>query len=127
MPVASNQPTTILSDENITQATQAITTYKSTIETSFKTLDAAMTALLAPNVFSGDAANGFKSTYDTLKAGISTQIVGEDQSVTALLLQLLKTVEEMRVNVDQELGNTNKNALNSGASAPATENNSGGN
>lgn len=105
------QITTQLNAQDITSSKAAVTTYAQAALAAFTTLQNAINALCADPVFVGDAATELLATFNSLKKGISTDIYGETDSITAMLKNLLDTVDQMREQVDPQNAQTVKNAM----------------
>lgn len=103
---------TILDQSNIQQAKAAVNTYRDTCSSLYSQLTSTINDLRAAS-FIGDASNGFDVFYSQVTPALSTNLYGEDESVTAMLIQLLDAVEKALLRtVDPELGDANKNAAN---------------
>ena len=99
--------TTKLTAAAIANITAALETYVKNTGEQYKTLDGAITALLAADVFSGDAANGFKTFYTTKVVPVLTESL---PSVTTGVRSILEGVDNtMLKKVDPELQNFNQN------------------
>ena len=104
---------TILTTENLTQAKNAVTTYRSTCESIFLKLKADIDSLTKAD-FIGDASTGFVDFFSQVTPALTTNLTGTDQSVTSMMESLLALVEQMLNPVDSNLGDANKNAASGG-------------
>ncbi len=103
---------TILDQENIQKAKTAVNTYRDTCKQLHQQLTSIIDGLRAAS-FIGDASNGFDTFYSQVTPALSTNLYGEDNSVTAMLIQLLDAVEKALLRtVDPDLGKANSNAAN---------------
>ena len=105
--------TTILTTENLTEARNAVTTYRSTCESIFSKLQADINSLTGAD-FIGDASKGYVDFFSQVTPALTTNLTGTEQSVTSMLESLLTLVEQMLNPVDPELGNANKTAASEG-------------
>lgn len=123
------QITTKLDIQNITDSKNAVAAYATAAEAAFDSLQKAITALCTDPNFVGDAATALLETFNSLKKGISTDIYGESDSITAMLKNLLDTVDQMRNQVDPQNAQTTSNAIsqNAAANGAAAANTNGGN
>lgn len=103
---------TILDKENITNAKTAVNNYRqscTTLESELNTL----IADLRKSYFIGDASDGFNSFYTKISPALTTNLYGPQNSVTAMLDELLDAIQNALIGkVDPELGTANHNAAN---------------
>ena len=95
----------ILTHQNIAEATTAVNTYKTTANGLYQQLQGLINSLTADN-FNGDASNGYKVFFDTkvtpaLTDNLTTLADGINTMLQSIETQLLDTV-------DPELGNSNQ-------------------
>ena len=111
--------TTILDQSDIQKAKAAVDTYRDTCRTLHTTLTNTINGL-CDTYFVGDANNGFKEFYAQMEPALSSNLYGEQASVTAMLDQLLDAVSKALLGtVDPDLGNANRNATKNGANNTA--------
>ena len=95
----------ILTHQNIAEATSAVNSYKSAADGLFNQLKGHIDSLTTEN-FNGDASNGYKVFFDTkvtpaLTENLITLADGINSMLESIQTQLLDTV-------DPELGNSNQ-------------------
>ena len=96
----------ILTHQNIADATSAVNTYKTTANELHTRLSGLINSLTTDN-FNGDASNGYKVFFDSkvtpaLTENLNTLMDGINSMLESIQTQLLDTV-------DPELGNGNQN------------------
>lgn len=104
---------TVLTTENITQARAAVTNYRTTCQTIFANLKNDITNLTASN-FKGDASMGYVEFFEQITPALTTNLTDSDNSITAMLENLISLVEQMLTPVDPDIGNANKTAVGEG-------------
>lgn len=95
----------ILTHQNIAEATAAVNAYKSTADGLYRELQGLINSLTTDN-FNGDASNGYRVFFDTkvtpaLTENLNTLADGINSMLESIQTQLLDTV-------DPELGNSNQ-------------------
>lgn len=103
---------TILEKSNITNAKTAIEQYSSECTTLYSELSTIITDLCA-KYFIGEASDGFKDFFAQISPALTSNLNGDQNSITAMLNQLLDAVDKALLGtVDPQLGQANKNAVN---------------
>ena len=100
---------TVLKQENLTQAKEAISAYRAECESIFQSMRADIESLTSQN-FVGDGSNGYNTFFTNITPSLTTNLTGTEGSVTSLLEQVLTAAEQMLNPVDPQIGTANSNA-----------------
>lgn len=98
---------------NIDGAKQVITAYKSTCEDLYQKLSTEISNLRRSG-FIGDASNGYDAFFGKLSPALTTNLTGDENSLTSMLNSILDAVAQMTEPVDPDIGQQNINAADGG-------------
>lgn len=109
--MANTTNTTILSTADITAAKTAVSQYISTGETLFGSLSSIIEELRTSG-FIGEASDGYKVFFDSLEKVLKTDlIVGDDSLMGSINGMLVSIQNSFLAEVDPQLGQANRNAI----------------
>ena len=112
---------TILDKATITKAKTAITNYKNTCNQLFTTMKGDIDTLVQKG-FIGEASTGYQKFIENITPALTTQLTGDENSLTKMLTDILDSVEKSLIEtVDPELGNTNQNAISNDQNVSGNE------
>lgn len=112
---------TILDRETIKNAKAAITDYKTTCDSLFTNMKNEIDTLVKSG-FIGEASTGYRTFITNITPALTTQLTGDENSLTKMLTDILDSVEKSLIEtVDPELGNTNQNAISNDQNVSGNE------